>query len=501
MFRKVLIANRGEIAIRITRCLQELGVTSAVVYSDADRSAPHVRAADEAYHLPGVASADTYLNGSAIIALARAHGVQAIHPGYGFLSENSGFAQACAGAGLTFIGPSPEVIRAMGDKIVARATLADAGVPVVPGWHGPDDAVDEAELAQQADRIGYPVMLKAAAGGGGKGMRIVRGRAELGESLAAARREAQGAFGDARIFLEKYLERARHVEFQIFGDARGNVVHLFERECSIQRRHQKIIEESPAPGLSPELRAAMAASAVRAARALNYTNAGTVEFILAADGSYYFLEINTRLQVEHPVTELVTGQDLVRAQLEVAAGGALPFSQEGLAQRGHALECRIYAEDPARGYLPSTGDIVCYAEPTGPHVRVDSGVNTGSTVSVHYDPMLAKLIVWGQDRATARARMLAALRRFVILGVTCNIDFLQDVLVHPEFVSGATDTHFLERNQFEIAAPPAIAFIAAGLNSGRAAAPRAHAGPDDRASRDPWTQVGHWRGPVGGGEP
>jgi len=498
MFKKVLIANRGEIAVRIAQTLQEMGLCAVAVYSDPDRHALHVERADEAYGLEGTTSGETYLKIERLIAIARQHGVDAIHPGYGFLSENAQFAEACAAAGITFIGPKPDVIRAMGDKIVAKKTMQDAGVPVVPGWSGAK--VDVETIHKEAGKIGYPVLVKAAAGGGGKGMRVVEQESALAEALEAAQREANAAFGDARVFLEKYITHARHVEVQIFGDTHGNAVHLFERECSIQRRHQKIIEESPSPALTPDLRAEMGAAAVRAAKALGYTSAGTVEFMLDANGKFYFLEVNTRLQVEHPVTELVTRHDLVRAQLAVAAGEPLPFSQESLAQVGHAQECRIYAEDAARGFLPSTGTIVQYAEPSGPGIRVDSGVRQGSTISVHYDPMLAKLVVWGPSRAAAIEKMVWALDHYCVLGVTTNIEFLRNVLTHEAFGRGETYTRFLSDHQIEPRRREAVddaAWIAAafaaqqlGPHAGRTGTGRVHV----PAERDgPWQQAGAWR--------
>jgi len=497
MFRKVLIANRGEIAVRITRTLQEMGITACVVHSEADRGSLHVRCADEAYPLAGVSAAETYLRADRIIELARAHGVNAIHPGYGFLAENADFAQACIDAGLTFIGPNPDVIRAMGDKVVARRVLAEAGVPVVPGWCGPAEDVTVRRLASEARKIGYPVLLKAAAGGGGKGMRIVRRAADLEEAFAAAGREAQSAFGDPRIFLEKYIESPRHVEFQIFGDMHGNIVQLGERECSIQRRHQKIIEETPSPALTPALRATMADAAMAAAAALGYTNAGTVEFILAPDGAFYFLEVNTRLQVEHALTELVQRRDLVEAQVRVAAGQPLPFTQAECVPVGHAIECRVYAEDAAQGFLPQTGRILKYDEPGGPNVRIDSGVSAGSRVDVHYDPLLAKVIVWGRDRAEVIARMRATLRRYVILGVTTNLDFLADVMASAEFAAGSTDTHFLERfTPRRVGEIPAEVLIVAAL----AADARRPAGTAPAAAvlTNPWREAGRWRIAEGG---
>lgn len=443
MCRKVLIANRGEIAVRITKTLQEMGIRVVALYSEVDERALHVAMADEAYPLSGKTLSETYLNIEQILNIAKTAQVDAIHPGYGFLSENATFAQACQDAGITFIGPSPQVITAMGDKIVAKETMAKAGVPVIPGWTG--DVQDFAEIYEAAKQIGYPVLVKAAAGGGGKGMRLVQTPEELKPALEGASREAKSAFGDGRVFLEKYITRPRHIEFQIFGDNHGNVVHLFERECSIQRRHQKIIEETPSPALTPELRQQMGEAAIKAAQAIGYTNAGTVEFVLDTDNQFYFLEVNTRLQVEHPITEAVTHQDLVRAQIRVAMGKPLPFTQESLVQDGHAIECRIYAEDPENQFFPSTGTLHIYREPSGPGIRVDSGVQEGSEVSVHYDPMLAKVIVWAKTRNEAIEKMQWTLSHYPVLGVTTNMAFLRDIVTHPAFKAGDTDTHFLER--------------------------------------------------------
>jgi 3-methylcrotonyl-CoA carboxylase alpha subunit len=493
VFKKVLIANRGEIAVRVSQTLQEMGITALAVFSDADRKALHVMRADEAHRLPGAAPGETYLDQKQVLAAAKEHGADAIHPGYGFLSENAGFARACAAEGITFIGPQPEVIDAMGDKILAKETLDGSGVPTIPAWAG--DATDAAALEKAAAEIGYPVLLKAASGGGGKGMRIVREPGELQAAMEAASREAANAFGDDRVFVEKYIDRPRHVEFQIFGDRHGNVVHLFERECSIQRRFQKIVEESPSPALDEALRERMGAAAVAAAKKLNYEGAGTVEFILAPDGQFFFLEVNTRLQVEHPVTEMVAGQDLVRAQILVAAGDPLPFTQESLRQHGHAMECRIYAEDPARGFLPSTGRVVQFSTPKGAHVRVDASVRRGSEVSVHYDPMLAKLVVWGTDREEARQRMAWALRRFAVLGVTTNIEFLVAVCGNSAFISGDLHTHFLEEQGLTMTPPDTLddpVAIAAGLVS-RAPQESAAAGSEDLEAVGPWRSSQRWR--------
>ena len=465
MFKRVLIANRGEIAVRIAQTLQEMGITAVGVHSEPDRRALHVRRMDEAYPLEGKTSGESYLRGDKIIQIAKSHGIDAIHPGYGFLSENEDFAQACLDAGLVFIGPTPSVIRDMGDKIIAKRTMAAAGVPVVPGWSS-DGPADVETVRREAGKIGYPVLIKAAAGGGGKGMRVVNSATELPAALESAQREAGNAFGDNRIFLEKYITEARHVEIQIFGDHHGNAVHLFERECSIQRRHQKIIEESPCPALSPAVRAKMGEAGVTAAKAMGYANAGTVEFMLTDSGEFYFLEVNTRLQVEHPVTEMVVRRDLVRAQVLVAAGEKLPFRQEELTQTGHAIECRIYAEDAAKGFLPSIGTIAHYAPPVGPNIRIDSGVTAGSEISVYYDPMLAKLIAWGRTREEAIEKTAWALSRYAVMGVTTNIEFLANVVRHPEFRAGRTTTRFLEKHAI---APnvgetvPDAAYVAAAL--------------------------------------
>ncbi len=444
MFNKILIANRGEIAVRISRACRELGIASVAVYSEADVRALHVRTADEAVCIGPAPAAQSYLLTERILQAARQTGAQAIHPGYGFLSENAAFAQAVQDAGLVFIGPPPSAIRAMGDKAAARALMQAAGVPVVPGYQGLDD---EAALQQAAAQIGYPVLAKAAAGGGGKGMRVITQPDQLLENLAAARREAQHAFGDQRLILEKYLAQAHHVEFQILGDQHGRLVHLFERECSVQRRHQKVIEESPSPLLDPELRQRMGAAAVLAARAAGYVNAGTIEFILdPLSRAYYFLEMNTRLQVEHPVTELVSGLDLVQWQIRIAAGEPFPYTQEQLTQRGHALECRLYAEDPANHFLPSAGTLLHWREPQGPGIRLDAGVSSGDEVSIHYDPLLAKLICAGEDRPAAIRRMQTALRQLAPLGLTTNTAFLQAVLADPAFAAGAVHTTWVDEH-------------------------------------------------------
>jgi len=442
MFRKILIANRGEIAIRIMRACRELGIRTVAVYSDADKNALHTQHADEAIHIGPAAPKESYLDMDKIIDAAKQTNADAIHPGYGFLSENASFAAAVASAKLTFIGPSADSIRLMGDKAESKIRMKQAGVPTVPGAEG---LRDEAEFEKAAKEIGYPVLVKAAAGGGGKGMRIVNAGSELTEAIQSARREALNAFGDERLLIEKYVAKAHHIEFQVFGDRQGNLIHLFERECSVQRRHQKIIEETPSPLLTPELREEMGQAAVAAAKAVGYHNAGTVEFIFDPDlSSFYFLEMNTRLQVEHPVTELVTGLDLVHWQIRVAAGEQFPFTQSHFTQRGHAIECRVYAEDPASGFLPSTGRLLQFSEPRGPGIRVDSGFTAGSDVTHFYDPLLAKLIVHAEDRGAAIRRMQAALKDFVVHGVVTNIDFLQAVISHPDFAAGKASTRWVE---------------------------------------------------------
>jgi len=441
-FPKVLIANRGEIARRIIRACHELGVRAVAVYSDVDERALWVREADEAYPLHGSTATDTYLNQEKLLVIAVNCGAAAIHPGYGFLSENAGFAAACARKGITFIGPPPEAMRALGSKAAARALAETNGVPVVPGVDGAGQT--DAELAAAAATIGYPVLIKASAGGGGKGMRVVASPDELADGLQAARREAESAFGDDHIILEKYFTEIHHVEIQVLGDHHGHLIHLYERECSIQRRHQKIIEESPAPVLGDRsIGDAMAAAAVRLAQAAGYTSAGTVEFIVDGDGNFFFLEMNTRLQVEHPVTETVTGVDLVTWQLRVAAGEPLALHQDDIRRRGHAIECRIYAEDPALGFLPSIGEIALYHPPQGPGLRVDDGIETGAFVSPYYDPMLAKVITWGADRPEAIRKMDRALREMVVLGVATNIEYLRAILAEPGFLAGDTSTNFL----------------------------------------------------------
>ncbi|MEJ2402363.1 MAG: acetyl/propionyl/methylcrotonyl-CoA carboxylase subunit alpha [Xanthomonadales bacterium] len=443
MFEKILIANRGEIACRVIRTARRLGIGTVAVYSDADRHALHVSMADEAIHIGPARAAESYLRGDRILDACRRTGAQAVHPGYGFLSENADFAEQCAAAGIAFIGPPAAAIRAMGSKAEAKAIMEAAGVPLLPGYHG-DDASAE-RLRAAAAEMGYPVLLKAVSGGGGKGMRLVHAAGAFDRALESARREAKAAFGDERMLVERYLEAPRHVEIQVFCDNRGHAVHLFERDCSIQRRHQKIVEEAPAPGMTSELRRAMGEAAVRAARAIDYAGAGTVEFLLDRDGAFYFMEMNTRLQVEHPVTEMITGLDLVEWQIRVAAGADLPCAQDDLAIRGHAIEARIYAEDPANGFLPDSG-VLSWLEPPpeGEHVRVDTGVSQGDTVSVHYDPMIAKLVVHDESRERAVARLARALSEYRISGPHTNLSFLYSLVSSAPYRAGRVNTHFVD---------------------------------------------------------
>ena len=443
MFQKLLIANRGEIAVRVARACRELGVRTVAVFSDPDAAAPHVRAADEAFPLGGTTTAESYLRGDALIQIARRAGAEAVHPGYGFLAENPDFAQACADADLVFVGPGPAAMRALGSKTAARRTMRDAGVPVVPGTVEPVPTAKEA--AAVAGEIGYPIALKAVSGGGGKGMRIVATPDELESAFHQASSEAVAAFGDPAMYLERLLEAPRHVEVQILADHHGAVVHLGERECSIQRRHQKLVEESPSPAVDADLRDKMGEVAVRAARAVGYTNAGTCEFLLDHNRDFYFLEVNARLQVEHPVTELVTGIDLVHQQLKIAAGESLGFTQADVQRRGHAIECRVSAEDPANQFFPSTGRIRAVQEPAGPGVRLDGALEPGQEVSMHYDPLLAKLIVWADDRPAAIERMRRALAEYLVLGVRTTISFHRWLMEHDGFRRGDLDTAFVDR--------------------------------------------------------
>ena len=442
MFKRILIANRGEIAVRVIRACRELGIESVAVFSEADRAALHVREADYAVPIGPAPAAQSYLKIDHILDAAKRTGADAIHPGYGFFSENAGFARAVEAAGIVFIGPPPSAIERMGDKVEARKLMTAAGVPVVPGSPGTLDGEDAARAV--ASRIGFPIMVKAAAGGGGKGLRLVEHEQDLASAVRTVASEAKSSFGDGRFYIEKCLSRPRHIEVQIFADRQGNTVHLFERECSIQRRHQKVVEESPSPFITPAMRAAMGEVAVKAARAVNYVGAGTIEFLADAERNFYFLEMNTRIQVEHPVTEMVTGVDLVKLQIQVAAGTALPFKQQDLAQNGWAVECRIYAEDSAAGFVPAPGRIETMTFPNGPGVRVDAGVYAGAEVSVFYDPMIAKLVTWGRDRAEAIARMRRALSEFTITGeLSTNLDFHRWITNQPRFLAGDFDTNFI----------------------------------------------------------
>jgi acetyl-CoA carboxylase biotin carboxylase subunit len=502
MIRKLLIANRGEIAVRIVHACREMGIESIAVFSEADESAAHVEAADEAIAIGPPQAAESYLSIPKIIGAAKRTGADAVHPGYGFLSENAEFARACRDASLVFVGPPADVIARMGSKIEARRLMQEAGVPIVPG-ETPANQTDDG-IKAAIGRVGLPVLIKASAGGGGKGMRQVDGAAEIDEAIQSARREATAAFGDGTLYVERLVRNARHVEVQIFADEHGNVMHLFERECSTQRRHQKVIEESPSPALTLAMRKKMTSAAVEAVRRTGYRNAGTIEFLLEGHGdtaSFYFLEMNTRLQVEHPLTELVTGVDLVRAQILVASGEPLPWKQEDLSQRGHAIECRIYAEDPAQGFLPQAGRLLCYREPRMPGVRIDAGVREGGEVSVYYDPMLAKLIAYGETREAARARAIAALREYPILGIRTNIAFLVQILAHERFIKAAVDTSFLDAEGGALAraaaAVPDAAMAAAaacataGMHGSDAAGGILAAG---EAAADPWSQLQGWRG-------
>jgi 3-methylcrotonyl-CoA carboxylase alpha subunit len=500
MFNKILIANRGEIACRVIRTCRRLGIETVAVYSDADATAQHVRQSDVAYPIGGPRPTDSYLRGDAILEVARRSGAQAIHPGYGFLSENADFAEAVERAGLVFIGPSADSMRRMGSKAGAKELMSARGVPVVPGYTGEDQ--DPGVLAREAERVGFPLMIKAAYGGGGKGMRVVRNKAEFAANLESCQREAKNAFGRDRVLLERYIEQPRHIEFQIFGDRHGAIVHLNERECSAQRRYQKVLEETPSPFVTPELRSRMGEAAVAAGRALDYVNAGTVEFIVGQGGDFYFMEINTRLQVEHPVSEMVLGLDLVELQLRVAAGEALPASlvdAQPLPQNGHAIELRLYAEDPEQGFLPGSGTLQRLRLPSpSEHVRIDAGVVEGDTVTIFYDPMIAKLIVWDQTRDAALVRMREALVACAIVGPKSNIDFLERLMRHPVVTSGRIDTGYLDRHLDEFIgahhdsdAKAVFAAATAWLMHEEAEAPRLARASGDPYS--PWARADGWR--------
>ncbi len=499
MFRKVLVANRGEIAVRIIRACRELGIETVAVYSEADRQSLHVRYADEAYLLGPAPSRESYLRADKILDVVRKSGADAIHPGYGFLAEREDFAAACLDLGIAFIGPKPSSIAAMGDKAEARATVIKAGVPVVPGTEAVGNMTDD-DLLRTAPGIGFPLLIKATAGGGGKGMREVKSIEEMPLLLQSARREAESAFGDGDVYLEKLVEGARHIEFQIMADSHGNVIHLGERECSIQRRHQKLIEEAPSPFMDDELRAKMGAVAVKAAQAVDYVNAGTIEFLVDKDRNYYFLEMNTRLQVEHPITEMATGVDIVAEQIRVARGRQLSYTQEQIQFNGHAIECRINAEDPYNNFMPSTGRITHSLLPTGPGVRIDTGVYPGFEITPYYDPMIAKLIVWGETRAQAILRMRRALEEYRIVGVRTNIPFHQTMMDSHRFMGGQYDTRFVEErfsmdaerkdekydNQVEIAAM--LATLTAHRETERSAQ-IVRRGERDASN---WKWVGRW---------
>ena len=496
MFRRLLIANRGEIAVRIIRACRDLGIESVAVYSDADARAPHATLADHAVRIGPAPALQSYLSIDAILRAASDSGAEAVHPGYGFLAENHSFAEACAAGGLTFVGPPAAAIARLGSKIAARQVAVGAGIPVVPG----DTPVDQtdAAVADGSRRIGFPVLIKPSEGGGGIGMKTVRDESSLLPAVAQARREAIAAFGDGTLYVEKLIERPRHVEVQVLVDGHGHAVHLFERECSLQRRHQKIVEETPSTALTSRLRTQMGEAAVALARAAGYRNAGTVEFLLDGTGDgarFYFLEMNTRLQVEHPVTEQVTGIDIVKAQLTIAAGEPIPWSQGDLAQRGHAIEVRVYAEDPSRHDLPQSGSLLLYREPMMPGVRVDSGVVEGGDIPVHYDPLIAKLIASADGREAARRRAIAALRSYPILGVRTNIPFLIALLEHPRFVAGDIDTGFVDRERTTLVEsatadpPPEAVALASEMAT---TAGEADAGP--RHAVDPWATLRGWRG-------
>lgn len=501
MFNKILIANRGEIAIRIMRACRELGIKTVAVYSEADKNAQHAHTqfADEAILLGDAAPKESYLNVDKLIKAAIQTQADAIHPGYGFLSENASFAAAVDSAKLTFIGPSADSIRAMGDKAESKILMKKANVPTVPGLEGLESIADFKKAAKE---IGYPVLVKAAAGGGGKGMRVVNEEIELSEAIESAKREALNSFGDERLLIEKYLADAHHIEFQVFGDKHGNLIHLFERECSVQRRHQKIIEETPSILLTPKIREEMGQAAVNAAKAVNYYNAGTIEFIFDPKTSqYYFLEMNTRLQVEHPVTELVAGIDLVQWQIRIAAGEKFPFTQTNFTQRGHAIECRVYAEDPSNGFLPSTGKLLQFIEPQGPGIRVDSGFKAGDEVTHFYDPLLAKLIVHAENRDIAIQRMQTALRDFVVHGVVTNIDFMQSVLSHNDFAEGKVTTRWVEKNLESASVlahlqeqAPALHMIAAVLTDVVFATAKSQSAISNETDPySPWKQMSNFR--------
>lgn len=491
--KKILIANRSEIAVRIIRACREMDIKTVAIYSEVDAAALHVLLADQAVNIGAAAPAESYLNTEKIIRAAQDNNCDAIHPGYGFHSEHGGFARKCREAGIIFIGPSPEAMEMVGDKLTARKTMLDAGIPLTPGMKL--EGMDKKTIAKKATEIGYPVMVKASAGGGGKGMRIVHEADDLHAAIDASAREAQAAFGDGTVYMEKFIEKPRHIEFQVIADNYGNTVHLFERECSIQRRHQKIVEESPSPVLTEDLRREMGETACRVMEAVDYSNAGTVEFLLDQDNKYYFLEVNARIQVEHPVTEMVTGIDLVKQQIKIATGKKLPFTQEDLSQRGHAIECRIYAEDPQNNFFPSIGKLLFVKEPQGPGIRCDSSIYSGLEVNMHYDPILSKLIVWAEDRPAAIRKMITALQEYVILGIQSPVPFLKDVVEHPVFASGDLHTGFIAEHFPSWQPKSADGLLKMALTAAAAVKPA-----KDKASRGekdspetPWQSIGDWQ--------
>jgi acetyl-CoA carboxylase biotin carboxylase subunit len=499
MFKRILIANRGEIAVRVIRACREMGIASVAVYSEADRDALHVQLADEAVPIGPPPARESYLAVEKILAAARDTRADAVHPGYGFLSENPAFARACADAGVAFVGPSPQTLECSGDKVRARQMAAKGGAPVLPALESVSSA--SAEVQQAAKTLGLPLLVKAAGGGGGKGMRVVRTASELGAALAAAEREATAAFGDGRVFLERLVERPRHIEVQILADHHGNRIHLGERECSLQRRHQKVVEEAPSAVVDDELREKITAAALIVARAVDYANAGTVEFLLAPDGRFYFLEINPRLQVEHPVTEMVTGIDLVQQQIRVAAGERLSIRQEDVGLRGHSIECRLYAEDPANRFLPQAGDIAAVSLPSGPGIRVDSALWAGGRISIDYDPLLAKLITHAADREGARRRMVAALDDFLVIGPPNNLTFLRALMELAEFREAAIDTQLIERGEAQVLGASRHGDLAAQIAAYLVAAAPRQPAPGAAGVANPWETLGAWRLASGGRVP
>jgi acetyl-CoA carboxylase biotin carboxylase subunit len=491
---KVLVSNRGEIAVRIIKACQEMGIHTVAVYSDVDEDSLHVHSADDAYPLGDPTPSESYLNIPKIIDIAKNSGVDSVHPGYGFLSENAEFASACAKAGLKFIGPNPDVIKSMGDKIEAKRTMSEAGVPVIPGYIGEE----QENLEEACERVGFPVLIKAAAGGGGKGMKIVNDHGGLDSAIESARREALSSFGNDELLMEKYLEKPRHIEFQILADEHGKTIHLFERECSIQRRHQKVIEETPSVAVDDELRDRMGKAAVKVAETIGYTNAGTVEFMMDKDKNFYFLEMNTRLQVEHAITEMTTGVDIVQWQLKIASGESITLEQADLHQRGHAIECRIYAEDPEKGFLPSTGKLKTMEIPNGVSIRHDTGVKVGLEITPYYDPMLAKLIVHAENRQEAIRKMHWSLSNYITLGITTNVPFLRAIIENEAYVADDIDTHFIDTHFKDWTVPsvlPIEVLIAAAIED-MAKSPiedGAEVGVKGHDAHSPWKSVGPWR--------